>query len=151
LNSVGAACLAGDVLGGETGLVAWADFTRAADLGTGLTIYPVIGLTALLFTVTAAIAYHFDRTAPGAAALPIYAAAVLSVIALLVTGRLLAPATLSLRHVADDPAELALVFARVARWWDVKALLHALAFGANVWSLAALLHTGGSLRHGKPA
>jgi hypothetical protein len=122
----------------ETGVVAWADFTRAADLGAGRIVYPAIGLTALLFAVAAAISYRFDRTLPRAGAALAYAAAVLAIAALIVTGRLLAPVTLSLVHMPDDPARLGPLFDSVVQWWDVKALLHTLAFVANVWSLAAL-------------
>jgi hypothetical protein len=122
----------------ETGVVAWADFTRAADLGTGRIVYPAIGLIALLFAVAAAIAYRFDRMLPRAGAAPAYAAAVLAIVALIITGRSLAPLTLSLVQMPDDPAQLGPLFDSVVQWWDVKALLHVLGFVANVWSLAAL-------------
>ena len=114
----------------ETGVVAWADFTRAADLGAGRIVYPAIGLTALLLAVAAAFAYRFDRTLPRAGAAPTYAAAVLAIAALIVTGRLLARVTLSLVHMPDDPAQLGPLFDSVVQWWDVKALLHTLAFVA---------------------
>jgi hypothetical protein len=126
-----------------TGVVAWANYTRVADLGAGRIVYPAIGLTALLFAVAAAVAYRFDRSLPRAGAAPAYAAAILAIAALIVTGRLLAPLTLSLAHTPDDPTQLGPLFDSVVQWWDVKALLHALGFVANVWSLAASQLTPG--------
>jgi|SRR5438552_15652680 len=49
------------------GVIPWVNFTRAENVGVGALFYPVLGLAALLFTVSAAIAFRLDRTAPSAA------------------------------------------------------------------------------------
>ncbi len=123
----------------ETSVVAWADYTRAADLGVGMVFYPILGLSALLLTIAAAVAFRVDQTMPRSGAVAAYIAAVLATAALLVTGRVLAPATHSLAHIVDDPAALQSAFNSFVRWWDFKALLHAAAFAANLWALASLL------------
>ena len=40
----------------------WASFTRHADLGKGLVVYPLEGLAALVCSVGAAVLAHFDRS-----------------------------------------------------------------------------------------
>jgi hypothetical protein len=123
----------------EVGALSWAQFTRAGDLGPGLLLYPVTGLGGLLLTLATALSFRFDRMAPRAAAVPVYGSAIMAVVAFFITARLLVPPTLSLRQVGDDPAELQQIFATIAEWWRIKAVLHVLTFGANVWALGALL------------
>lgn len=129
----------------EVGVIPWANFTRAEDTGLGLILFPVIGGSALLLTVAAAAAFHFDRTAPLSGAVPVYAAVVLAVAALIVTVGLLAPPRLSLKQAGTDIAELQQIFASVDRWWKVKALLHVLTFGSNLWALMTVASAGKGL------
>lgn len=124
----------------EVGVLSWASFTRAEDMGLGLILFPVIGGSALLLTAAAAAAFHFDRTAAQSGAVPVYAAVVLAVAALVVTVGLLAPPRLSLKQAGANVAELQ--HASVDRWWKVKALLHVITFGSNLWALVALLPAG---------
>jgi hypothetical protein len=120
-------------LGAET----WARFTRQADLRTGLVVYPVEGMAALLVTAAAAIGFHRDRHATPAAAVPVYAAAFGAVLAFIVTRFALAPYVLSLREVTSDVGALNRVMSQAERWWRVKATLHVLTFASNVWALVA--------------
>ena len=53
------------------GVIPWANFTRAENVGVGALFYPVLGLAALLFTVSAAIGFRLDRTAHGSRRLPV--------------------------------------------------------------------------------
>lgn len=122
----------------QTGPVAWAEFTRAADLGRGLIFYPAQGIGALLCSVAAAIAFGLNRASPRRAALPVYGAAALAIAALIVTRHGVVPDMISLRHLGDNAAALEQALNGVQRWWALKASLHALTFGANVWALVAL-------------
>jgi hypothetical protein len=123
----------------EVGVLPWANFTQTADQGLGLILFPVIGGVALLLTVAAVIAFHRDRTAPRSGARPINTAAVLAITALIVTVVLLAPSRLGLSRAAGNVVELQRLFASVTRVWQLKALLHVLTFGANLWALATIL------------
>src|SRR5258708_32501871 len=105
------------------GVVQWASFTRTSDHGLGLILFPVIGGSALILTVAAAIAFHLDKAAPRSGAVSVYLAPVLAIIALLVTIFLLAPPRLSLAQAGDNAALLLPIFARVVWWWDIKAFL----------------------------
>jgi hypothetical protein len=44
----------------ELGAQAWAQFSRQADLGTGLVAYPVEGIGATLLILAAALSNYFD-------------------------------------------------------------------------------------------
>ena len=122
----------------HVGATSWAAFTREADLGRGFILYPIIGIGALALCIGAAIAFRLTRPAASSAAIPIYAAAVLSVAALIVTQQALAPHVLALRSINGDLAALQLTFEKVAKWWIIKTVLHMMTFAANIWALAAL-------------
>ena len=124
---------------GDAGVTAWVTFTGTADRGLGLILFPVIGAGALLFSIAAALAFYFDREASRSAAIPIYLAPLLAIGAFAVTIFLLAPLRLNLGQVETNTAELQQLFARIVQWWDVKALLHVLTFGTNLWALAAIV------------
>jgi len=122
------------------GVVPWAAFTRAENLGfVGMIFYPAIGLAALLLTAATAIAFRFDGAARGSRSLPIYSAAVLAIAGAVVTRAAIVPAMFSLRDAGNNVAELQRIFLSVARWWEVNDVLHVLAFGLNLWALTELL------------
>ena len=58
----------------QVGAPSWAAFSRHADLGNGLVLYPVEAVGGALLTLAAAIMIHFDRNAPRAAIVSLYAA-----------------------------------------------------------------------------
>src|SRR6266545_2975747 len=60
----------------QVGALAWATFSRHADLGlNGMIVYPLEGIGGAVITIAAALASPFERTAPRAAAVPLYLAA----------------------------------------------------------------------------
>jgi hypothetical protein len=109
-------------------------------------LYPAIGLGALILTVAAAVAYRLDRGASSSGAIPIYGAALLAILAFLVTTQVLAPATLHLQQLGNDADVARRVFAATAPWWVLKGLLHTLTFVANLWALLAVLPAAPSVR-----
>jgi hypothetical protein len=117
---------------------AWAAFSRQADLGRGLFLYPFEAILGAALAVGAALAFQFDPAASRAAALPLYLGAALALAGLLATTQA-APKMLSLRRLADDdlPA-LQRAFHGFERWGNVRAVFQVLAFLANVWALAVL-------------
>jgi hypothetical protein len=120
----------------EVGALAWATYSREADLGNGLILYSLEGIGGAILTIAAAVAFYFDRAAPRSAAVPIYAAVVLVVGGLLATTQA-APIMLSLREIGDDPAALQRAFEGFNWWGKVRAVFQVLAFGANLWALAS--------------
>lgn len=65
------------------GPAAWAQYSRYADLGAGLLMYPIEGVGAALLLVAATISYHVDRR--GSTAIPLYLATVMSILGLAFT------------------------------------------------------------------
>jgi len=116
----------------------WARFTRNADLGKGLVVYPAIGLAALVCSLGAAVLAHFDSS-PKSAALPLYLAGVTAVIAFVVTRFLLAPEILNLRSDSPDFTHLQNAFVLTRHWWHLKAGLHTITFVCNVGGLMELM------------
>lgn len=46
----------------QLGAEAWAQYSRRADLGTGLVAYPIEGIGTALLLIAAAISFYFDGT-----------------------------------------------------------------------------------------
>jgi len=120
------------------GVIPWVNFTRAENVGVGALFYPVLGLAALLFTVSAAIAFRLDRTERGSRRFPVYAAALLAIVLATVTRALILPAMFVLRDASTDTAQLQQIFLTVSRWSGVNDVLHILTFALNLWALAVV-------------
>src|SRR5437773_8124068 len=120
------------------GVIPWVNFTRAENVGVGALFYPVLGLAALLFTVSAAIAFRLDRTERGSRRFPLYSAALLAIVWATVTRALILPAMFALRDAGSDAVHLQQVFMTVSRWSGVNDALHMLTFVLNLWALAVL-------------
>jgi hypothetical protein len=103
----------------EVGAVAWAEFSRRADLGNGLILYPFEAIEGALLTPAAAGGLAFTAMA--------------------------APIMLGVRGVSD-PAALRRAFEGFWYWGDWRALCQALAFLAQL-AASALLLRGDRARH----
>ena len=121
----------------RVGVRAWAKFSRRADLGNGLIVYPLELAGATIFTVAAAMALHRDRSAARHAMLPIVSAAILEAGGLLATTQA-APQMLSLRRIGDDRKKLRRAFRQFDHWGGIRAVFQILAFGMHLWALASL-------------
>jgi hypothetical protein len=119
------------------GAPAWAQFSRLADLGSGLVAYPIEGIGAALLTIAAAASGHFDRAVTRATSLPLYVAVAFSVIGLLLTVKA-APIMLGLA-ASQSPAAVARAFDQFYFWGlYVRGFVDVLAFAALVWAVANL-------------
>ncbi len=121
----------------QVGARAWAVYSRKADLGNGLFLYPFEAIGGAILTIAAAMAFFFDPSAARMAALPVGLAVVFVVGGLLATIQA-APKMLSIRRV-DDEAGLKAAFRGFDRWGLLRGILQVLAFGANLWALVAIL------------
>lgn len=122
----------------HVGPVAWAHFSRFADLGlNAMILYPLEAVTGLVLSAATAILFYRTRGGARAAAIPIYAAAGFSAGGLLLTLKA-APILLSVRHLGEDSASLQRAFDGFEFWGDWRTVSQVLAFFANLASLAAL-------------
>ena len=121
----------------ELGAEAWAQYSRLADLGTGLVAYPIEGIGSALLIIAAALSNHFDRNAPRSVTLALYAAVALSIAGLLLTVKA-APIMLGLAS-SQSPAAVERAFDQFFLWGlYIRGLVDTLAFAALVWALANL-------------
>lgn len=115
------------------GAVAYSAYAKAADLGNGIVWYAGLGIGVVVLTIGAAIA-AFVRQTPSNTALPIYVAAVLTVLHTFTTSRA-APTMFSQRGHENDEAALTAIFKRFERWQTARAILQALTFAALLWAM----------------
>ena len=101
------------------GVIAYAAYARAADLGNGIAFYATAGVGAAVLTV-AAFAVAAALRAPGAVTTLLAAAAALSLVHSAATGRA-APAMFRIGRAADTETTLAPLLARFARWPAARA------------------------------
>jgi hypothetical protein len=117
------------------GVVGWANYSRLADLGNGLVLYPLLAIGGTLLSVAAAVGFARREKREISVGIPIYAAAALTTIGLLLTLKA-APFMLSLRHIGnEDAASLQHAFYHFEFWGGLRAVFQTLAFGSNLWSL----------------
>ena len=120
------------------GGVAWADFSRQADLGPGLIVYPVFGIVSWVIVLAAAVVHTFDREANRRASVPIYLAALFSIVAVLTTV-IAAPTMLGIRDVPGGAPAIEASFARFTLWGVyVRGAAFALSFLASLAALVTL-------------
>jgi hypothetical protein len=119
------------------GAAGWADFSRHADLGHGLALYPIEAFGGALFALAAAIGFQFERDAPSSVRILLYVSVVLAAGGLLLTLEA-APIMLGIRDVTD-PAALAHAFEGFWFWGNLRAICQVLAFIAQLAALAIWL------------
>lgn len=122
----------------HVGARGWAAYSRHADLGNGLILYPLEAIGGALLTIAAALTYSFAAAAPRSAALPIYLAVALALGGLMATTQA-APKMLSLRRIGDDLGALERAFNGFELWGNIRAAFQILAFAANLWALISVL------------
>lgn len=117
------------------GVIAFSAYSRAADLGNGIVWYAIIGIGAALLTIAAAVSAYLWG-APVAVALPLYLAALMSLLHSFTTTQA-APTILRQRKAMDDGAQLTRIFDRFERWQALRAALQSATFGLTLLALAA--------------
>jgi hypothetical protein len=132
----------------HVGPVAWATFSRYADLGNGLIIFPIVGIGSAILTLATVVSYRLDRTAPRAAGLPIYLG-LLCVIGGVLTTTQAAPYMLSLRSGVTDPVVLQHAFDGFLWWGTIRAVLDVLGYCCDFWAVIAILSSASAL-HSAP-
>jgi hypothetical protein len=121
----------------QIGIGTWAQFSRHADLGAGLVAYPVEGIGATLLSIATAISYYFDRIRRRDAAIPMYLAALLYIVGLVLTARA-APIMLGLSTPQSADA-LSRAFDDFYFWGlYLRGATDLLAFLAQIWAFVSL-------------
>lgn len=63
----------------------WVAYSRFADLGNGIVLYPVLGFGTMILTVVAAISYFTDKKAGKKSAVRVMAAAIFAALGMIFT------------------------------------------------------------------
>lgn len=120
----------------QVGAIAWADFSRHADLGNGRTLYPLEAFGSLFLTLAAALRFHLDRSTPRAAKVFLDAAVPLLIGGLIFTAKA-APIMLGISGPSDLPA-LQHAFEGFLYWGNLRGACQVLAFVIQTATLAVL-------------
>jgi hypothetical protein len=119
----------------ELGVQAWADYSRHADLGIGDIVYPIGGIWLWALVFAAAVSHRVDHSAPRAAELPIYLAA-LSSVGAIITTIIAAPIMQGVGSLGNDPVGLHSAFARFTLWGVyIRGVFFTLSFLCTIWAL----------------
>ncbi|WP_433567103.1 hypothetical protein ACQP1O_19120 [Nocardia sp. CA-151230] len=124
----------------DLGVVAWADYSRHADLGPGEVVYPVGGILWWGLVFAAVIACGRDRSVWRAVRVPLYLA-VVAVLGAIVSTVIAAPTMQHVGTVADtDTAALQHAFDTFTVWGVyVRGVCFAAGFLCSVWALVGVL------------
>jgi hypothetical protein len=120
------------------GVIAYSAYSQATDLGTARIWYPPLGIGTLLLALATAVTAFFQQVALPHA-LPIYVAAVLWVVHLLITLIWALPTLPRQRQLAHNEHQLAALFNRFERLQTVRAVLDVVIFGTTLWALVSYL------------
>jgi hypothetical protein len=121
----------------QLGTAAWLEYSRRADLGAGLFVYPIEAIGAAALTIAAAVSNYLDGNRRYATVLSLYCAAALSIVGLLLTIKA-APIMLSLA-VPQSAAAVQRAFNEFFVWGlYLRGTADTLAFAALVCALASL-------------
>jgi len=122
----------------DVGLNGWADFSRNADLGNGILVYPAMALGGTLAVVLAAAVFLLKGRTPQRATLPVVLSATLMLVALPFSLKA-TPYMLSLHSISDgDFDALGRAFAGAHYWGRLQSIAHLAAFGTELWAIVAL-------------
>ena len=118
------------------GVIAYSVYSQATDLGTAKVWYPPLGIGTLLLALATAVVAFFQHVALPHA-LPIYVAAALWIVHLLITLIWALPMLPRQRQFPHDEHQLAALFKRFERLQTVRAVLDVLIFGMTLWALVS--------------
>ena len=126
------------------GAGAWAAYSRRADLGNGLIVYPLYGVGLTALAIAAAVSHRSDRNAPRQAGPPIYLAAGCA-LGVMATTLKAAPIMLSVPGLGDDHAALREAFGQFTFWGVyLRGALGGLAFLSSLWAVAVYADLAGA-------
>lgn len=120
----------------QLGADTWAAFSRRADLGAGLILYPLEALLGAALILSAAISHALERPHQPAVAWSLGCGVICTVAGLALTVKA-APLMLSLRH-DPMPTGLPRIFQQFRDWGDIRAAFQIAAFLAELCALFAL-------------
>ena len=111
----------------------WATYSRHADLGNGLFLYPLEAIGSFLLLFTALVIILFHKSLFKQVALPAHLAVIFAAIGLIFTF-FAAPVMLSIRTIGNNEILLQNAFDKFQFWGLLRAIAQLLSFLACVWA-----------------
>jgi hypothetical protein len=115
-------------------VLTWAQYSRHADLGNGMVLYPLEAVGGFVLFVVSAVLVFTHKNFFKRPAMPVYAAAILSALGLFFT-IFAAPIMLGLRTINSDQLLLQNAFDRFHFWGMFRAVAQIFSFFAGVIAL----------------
>jgi len=122
-------------------IVSWAMYSRHADLGNGLLLYPLEAISGFVFFIVASVMVIMHRPILNTVARPVHAAAVLAALGLFLT-IFAAPIMLGVGTMPNNPAQLHAAFERFHFWGGIRAVVQILSFAAGIWGMIRIFRLG---------
>lgn len=121
----------------KIGALAFAKYARSADLGNGLYLYPILGISAVALVFICTI-IGFLQSFPVEAMILLYIGSACSVIHTFFTIRA-APIMMQVGHAKDDEEILGSLLNRFAYFSNWRAVFQVLAFIIVLWALVIFI------------
>jgi hypothetical protein len=118
------------------GSIPYANFARGNDLGNGIIVYQIIGVSGLLVVFASAILAYIQEQ-PHTILYPLCVSTLATILASFGTAKA-APIMLSLKKLPNDEQLLRQKLDRFARWHNFRTTFQIIAFIALIWTLANL-------------
>lgn len=115
----------------------WANYSRHADLGNGLFLYPAEGIGTFILLLASSIVILYNRGLYKNEAGPVHTAMLLSFAGIFFTA-FAAPAMLSLKTIDNNTVLLQHAFDTFYFWSAWRAIAQVLCFFACVWALGKI-------------
>jgi hypothetical protein len=115
-------------------LTGWAEYSRHADLGNGIILFPVEAIGSTIFLIAASILVLVNKSELRTVSIPVHIASFFALAGIVLTF-FAAPLMLSLRTINNDPEFLRQVFTRFHFWGLLRAVAQVLSFFACVWAM----------------
>ena len=116
----------------QVSIISWAEYSRHADLGNGLFIYPFEAFGGFLPLAIASIIARKNS-----AFLPVILATAFAFLGLVFT-LFAAPVMLGIKDMKNDPVFLQQAFDRFHYWGSFRAVAQVLSFFACVWAMGKI-------------
>jgi hypothetical protein len=123
----------------KIGVVIYSQYSRASDLGQGILFYSILGISAAVMNITAALSAALQGMSL-AQAIPIYFGALFAILHSLATSQAAPTLFRQNRVPPDDELALTVIFDKFVRWQNTRCALQVINFGINIWALIAYLN-----------
>jgi hypothetical protein len=117
----------------QVDILTWAEYSRNADLGNGVFVYPIEGIGSFLLLMTASVLLFRTKIIDRSYVVPVHLASVFAASALILTF-FAAPFMLSIKNISD-PASLQYAFNRFFYWSTFRGISLVLSFLCCIWAM----------------